>query len=109
MIVRKATIEDIPRILEVCEQAKAIMRSDGNLQQWTDGYPSEEVIRKDIANSHNVADTCFSYCWGCIQNLRIDTHRDNRIMRHCIEKTGFKYCGIIYLENGDERLAFQKI
>ena len=41
-------------------------------------------------------------------NIRIDTHRDNRIMRHNIEKHGFAYCGIIYLANGDERLAYQK-
>ena len=29
-------------------------------------------------------------------------------MRHLMEKHGFDYCGIIYLANGDERLAFQK-
>jgi len=29
-------------------------------------------------------------------------------MQHCIEKYGFTYCGIIYLSNGDERLAYQK-
>ena len=28
-------------------------------------------------------------------------------MLHNIEKHGFTYCGIIYLANGDERLAYQ--
>ena len=42
------------------------------------------------------------------RNIRIDTHRDNRIMQHVLEKFGFTYCGIIYLLSGDERLAFQK-
>ena len=42
-------------------------------------------------------------------NLRADTHRDNRIMQHILQKHGFRYCGIIYLLNGDERLAYQKI
>ena len=42
-------------------------------------------------------------------NLRIDTHRDNHIMQHCIRKAGFQYCGIIYLANGDERLAYQML
>jgi len=42
-------------------------------------------------------------------NIRIDTHKDNRIMQHNIEKHGFTYCGIIYLANGDERLAYQKL
>ena len=40
-------------------------------------------------------------------NIRIDTHRDNWIMQHCIDSYGFSYCGIIYLESGDERLAYQ--
>ena len=30
-------------------------------------------------------------------------------MQHNIEKHGFTYCGIIYLANGDERLAYQKL
>ena len=30
-------------------------------------------------------------------------------MQHCIKQYGFTYCGIIYLANGDERLAYQKI
>ena len=43
------------------------------------------------------------------QNLRVDTHRDNAVMQHLARKSGFSYCGIIYLVNGDERLAFQRI
>ena len=43
------------------------------------------------------------------KNIRIDTHRDNAIMQHVLEKEGFKYCGIIYLLSGDERLAYQLI
>lgn len=47
--------------------------------------------------------------WGFQQcpNLRIDTHRDNSVMQKALEKLGFLYCGVIYLENGDERLAYQ--
>lgn len=30
-------------------------------------------------------------------------------MRHCIEKYGFAYCGVIHLLDGSPRLAFQKI
>lgn len=40
--------------------------------------------------------------------LRIDTHRDNRVMRQLIERAGFIYCGIIHCWNGDERLAYCK-
>ncbi|MBR1526072.1 MAG: hypothetical protein IJ640_05360 [Prevotella sp.] len=49
------------------------------------------------------------YCFGITDNIRIDTHRDNRIMQHLMQKEGFTYCGIIYLDNGDERLAYQKM
>jgi hypothetical protein len=30
-------------------------------------------------------------------------------MRRMLEKNGFVYCGIIYLESGDERVAYEKI
>lgn len=49
------------------------------------------------------------YCFALCSNIRIDTHRDNKIMQHNLSKHGFTYCGIIYLANGDERLAYQKI
>ena len=42
-----------------------------------------------------------------IGNLRIDTHADNKTMQHLVEKYGFKRCGIIYLENGSPRIAYQ--
>ena len=40
-------------------------------------------------------------------HLRIDTHRDNRIMQHLIDAAGFTYCGIIWLADGTERLAYE--
>ncbi len=43
------------------------------------------------------------------QSLRIDTHRGNVVMRRMLEKNGFVHCGIIFLENGDERVAYEKI
>lgn len=43
------------------------------------------------------------------KHLRIDTHEDNTVMQHVLEKLGFKHCGTIYLENGDPRLAYELI
>ena len=43
------------------------------------------------------------------KSLRIDTHRGNVVMRRMLEKNGFVYCGIIYLESGDERVAYEKV
>ena len=138
------------------------MRKNGNTKQWTGGYPTEEIIKKDIEygnsyvcldeeqkivgtfafiqgddptyahiydgawiddkqpygvihrlasteDSKGVASACLQWCYRQIPNLRADTHRDNHILQYILKKYGFQYCGIIYLLNGDERLAFQKL
>ncbi len=41
--------------------------------------------------------------------LRIDTHEGNLPMRRTLEKNGFIHCGTIFLENGDTRVAYEKI
>ena len=161
MTIRKSAYSDIPVLMEIYRQARQIQLDSGNLHQWKEGYPSEDIVRGDIdrgvsyaiedsgrivgafafipgedptyktiecgewiddkspyatihrlgslKNSHGVAQACFDWCGEQIHNLRIDTHEDNAIMRHCIEKAGFRYCGIIHLMNGDPRMAFQKI
>ena len=40
--------------------------------------------------------------------LRIDTHDDNRVMQHVLEKHGFVRCGRIYLADGDPRIAYDR-
>lgn len=39
-------------------------------------------------------------------NVRVDTHEDNSAMIAAVRKAGYEYCGIIYLADGDERMAF---
>jgi len=51
---------------------------------------------------------CMNWCYEQCHNLRIDTHADNAPMKKLLEKLGYTYCGIIWIENGDERLAYQK-
>lgn len=51
----------------------------------------------------------YDHCFKLISSLRIDTHRDNIPMQRSLEKAGFKYCGVILIANGDERIAFQKV
>ena len=60
-------------------------------------------------DSHGVAQACFDWAWEQCKNLRVDTHEDNHIMQHCIQKAGFTYCGIIYLADGSPRIAYQRI
>ena len=42
-------------------------------------------------------------------SMRIDTHKDNTGMQKLLKNLGYVYCGVIYLESGDERLAFEKV
>ena len=39
--------------------------------------------------------------------VRIDTHRGNVRMRKFLEKQGFSACGVIYLQSGAERIAYE--
>lgn len=51
--------------------------------------------------------SCVDYCKSLCTSLRVDTHADNLPMQSFLQKNGFKYCGIIHLENGDSRKAYQ--
>lgn len=44
-----------------------------------------------------------------IDYLRIDTHRDNKVMQKALAKQGFEKCGIIYIEDGSPRIAYDYI
>lgn len=55
---------------------------------------------------HGIFALCVSFCKSQINYLRIDTHENNKTMQHLIEKYGFTYCGIIHLQNGDDRKAY---
>ena len=46
--IRKSNKEDLPVILNLRDQAREIMRSYGNVNQWPDGYPRDDKFRKDI-------------------------------------------------------------
>ena len=159
--IRHSTPDDLPTILALIENGRQIMRSDGNMHQWSGDSPSTTQIIKDIENansylcledgkaigtfafipgpdvtynkifdgawiddvkpyfvihrmastpeSHGVFSADINYCFKVTDNIRIDTHRDNHIMQHNLLKHDFQYCGIIFLLNGDERLAYQKL
>lgn len=164
MEIRKATYEDIPRLMEIFADARRTMRESGNMNQWPDSYPSEAIIRNDIDNGwcqvccnddgtiegtfacipgpdptynviydgewpdekpyyvihriagahrdrrkgESIAHICFRWTFGFTDVIRIDTHKDNRIMQHLLSRHGFTRCGVILLANGDPRDAFHK-
>ena len=158
--IRPATEADLPAVLPVFEAAKAIMRADGNLEQWgAPGFPGDALLLHDIARGggyviesakesivayfallpspeptydyidgawltdepygviHRIASypdvlgifsAIIDFAAARYPRLRIDTHRDNRIMQHVIDAAGFTYCGIIWLADGTERLAYER-
>ena len=159
--IRKSTLADLPTILNLRDQAREIMRSYGNTFQWPDGYPRDDMFKKDIElggshvmldeqgrvvgtfallpspevtynkiydgqwldeepyhvihriastpDSHGILDAVLDYCESQVANIRIDTHEANIIMRKGLERHSYQYCGIIYLLDGNARLAYQKI
>ena len=169
MIIRKTTQADISEVMPIFEEARRTLATLG-IDQWQNGYPSEEVILADLElgqsyvcemdgkicgtfamleNGEPTYDKIYDGRWltgddshdyiaihrvaisvasrgsglsGNIigfaadfaerhgrKSLRIDTHRGNTVMRRMLDKNGFKYCGIIYLESGDERVAYEKL
>lgn len=161
VLIRPAGLEDLPLVMEIYDYARAFMRANGNVTQWVNGYPSEELIRREIQDGHSfvctdgdgeivgtfcfilgddptyqqiydgawlndepygvihrmgtngkrkgIAEACLDWSFQHSDNIRVDTHRDNLVMQHILEKNGFKRCGIIYVRDGTERIAYQKI
>ena len=161
MHIEKATSKHIGPILTVIGHAREIMRETGNATQWTNGYPSREIIARDIASGNGfvcvendaiagyfyfkygentdptydviengkwlndkpygvihrlaagkkakgIAKAAFDFAFSKIENVRVDTHRDNLPMKNFLAKAGFFYCGVIYVADGTPRDAFQK-
>jgi RimJ/RimL family protein N-acetyltransferase len=55
-MIRHAQIEDLETILLIYESARRFMRSRGNATQWVNGYPSEHLLRGDIAKGQLFVD-----------------------------------------------------
>ena len=78
--------------------------------QWIDDTLPYHVVHRmgGVPTARGIFASAMDYCFEHDPNIRVDTHRDNKIMQHLFTKHGFRYCGIIYLLNGDKRLAYQK-
>lgn len=48
MEIRKTTVEDIERVMELYAMARVFMREHGNPRQWGDHYPSRNLVAHDI-------------------------------------------------------------
>lgn len=73
---------------------------------WSFHEPYHTVHRLASDGSGGIFSACLEFCRGRCGYLRIDTHRDNRIMLGLLERAGFRRCGMIYLQDGSERIAY---
>lgn len=58
---------------------------------------------------HGILRNGVAYCREIIDNLRIDTHEDNKVMQHLVVKNGFRRCGIIHIADGSPRIAYHYV
>ena len=109
---RLYTVLDGGEIIAVFAFAK------GNEPTYDKIYEGAWLDNGEYAYIHRVAVKCagrgvalfiFSYCASLAKSIRIDTHRDNIPMQKALSKAGFSYRGIIYLESGAERLAYERV
>lgn len=68
------------------------------------------VIHRIATNgrARGIMQAILGFCEKQINNIRIDTHEDNKIMQYLLEWSGYQKCGIIYVDDGTKRLAYQK-
>lgn len=55
--IRPAGMDDLNRLMDIYQYATRLMSTTGNTQQWINGYPSRQLIERDIEEGH---------CYVCI-------------------------------------------
>ena len=76
--------------------------------RWLNDKPYGTIHRIGTDGTiHGAVRLARDYALQFTDEVRADTHADNKPMQHTLTKNGFIRCGIIYLENGDPRIAYQ--
>jgi len=72
-MIRHARKEEIQRIMEIYDAARAFMRANGNLNQWSGGYPSAEELLGDIERknlyAYETEDGNICACFALIKGI----------------------------------------
>lgn len=58
---------------------------------------------------HGVLSAAVGFCLTKISHLRIDTHKDNKVMQRQILKNRFTERGTIYTDDGSPRIAYERL
>lgn len=75
---------------------------------WTQNGPYATIHRLAGDGSGGVFVAAMEFAMERTAFLRIDTHADNALMHHLLQKHGFTRCGVIYLANGAPRIAYER-
>ena len=77
--------------------------------KWLNDFPYITIHTIASNNTQKgVLKAAIDFAFTLENTVRIDTHKDNTIMIHLLEKYGFVHCGTIYLENSEPRQAYMK-
>lgn len=76
---------------------------------WLNDLPYQTLHR--VASSgerKGMVDFIVQWALKRCENLRGDTHADNLPMQRAFERNGFRRCGIVWMQDGTERIAYQR-
>ena len=62
-----------------------------------------------VPSVKGIARCAFEWGEAHAPSVRVDTHLDNHIMLHIINGRGYTRCGVVYMQDGSPREAFQKM
>lgn len=77
--------------------------------KWLSDEPYGTIHRIAGDGSGGIVGTAVAYGKTKTGHLRIDTHYDNKVMQHVVEKLGFSRRGIIYVADGTPRIAYEMV
>lgn len=76
---------------------------------WGSSAPYGTIHRIASDGSGGIFAAALEFCKDKSSHIRIDTHHDNKVMQHVVEKHGFIRRGIIYIADGSPRIAYEYI
>ena len=77
--------------------------------RWLDTASAYATLHRlaKLPGAHGIAEAAFAFAKQRCPHLRIDTHESNRALRRLAWSEGFVECGIVYMADGTERLAYE--
>lgn len=78
---------------------------------WKDDSAYGVVHRIAARKGRGAGKLCIRWAYEQCGHLRIDTHKNNKVMQNVLQQMDFAYCGVIYVsEDADGlRIAYEKI